>query len=72
MRAIVPRPDGEHAPPQDADRRVKRALSGLRSAAALDRAAAAADRERAAADRETAAIDRRQSRVDLAARTWTT
>ena len=53
-------------PTQDADRRVKRPLSGLRSAAALDRAAAAADRERAAADREAAAIDRRQARVDLA------
>jgi len=52
-------------PTPDAGRRVERALSGLRSAAALDRAAAAADRERAAADREAAAIDRRQFRVDL-------
>ena len=53
-------------PAQHADRRLKRALAGMRAAAAEDRAAAAEDRERAAEDRALAAADRRQARVDVA------
>ena len=46
------------------NRRLERALAGMRSQAAADRERARADREAARKDREQAALDRRQTRIN--------